>query len=99
MPSKFAAFQIQYPKIRFKLSIGDSLGIADKLLAHDLDFAIVGAAYDSERLTSDFWLSDELKLVVPKNHPLALQKVIRVDDLRDYPMVTRTGLRTSTYFG
>lgn len=89
LPSKFAAFQIQYPKIRFKLSIGDSLEIAEKLLAQDLDFAIVGAAYDSERLTSDFWLSDELKLVVPKNHPLALQKEIRIDDLRDYPMVIR----------
>ncbi len=89
LPPKFVAFQEEYPKIRFKLSIGGSLDIANKLLAHDLDFAVVGAAYDSEKLTSDFWLSDELKLVVPKNHPLALQKEIKVDDLRDYPMVIR----------
>ncbi|MHB8124800.1 MAG: LysR substrate-binding domain-containing protein [Desulfitobacteriaceae bacterium] len=89
LPSKFAAFQIKYPKIRFKLSIGDSLEMADKLLAHDLDFAVVGAAYDSEKLTSDFWLNDELKLVVSKNHPLALQKEIQIEDLRDYPMVIR----------
>lgn len=89
LPSRLAVFQVEYPKIRFKLSIGDSLEIADKLLANELDFAVVGAAYDSEKLTSDFWLNDELNLVVPKNHPLALQKKINLNDLRAYPMIIR----------
>jgi DNA-binding transcriptional LysR family regulator len=89
LPAKFAVFQIQFPAIRFKLTIGDSLEIADKLITNDLDFAVVGAAYDSEKLKSDFWLNDELKLIVSKNHPLAFKEVIHLDDLRFYPMVIR----------
>lgn len=89
LPARFASFQFEFPAIRFKLTIGDSLEIADKLIANDLDFAVVGAAYDTEKLKSDFWFNDELRLVVSKNHPLAIQKVIHLDDLRFYPMVIR----------
>jgi DNA-binding transcriptional LysR family regulator len=89
LPAKFAAFQVEFPAIKFKLTIGDSLEIADMLIANDLDFAIVGAAYDNEKLKSDFWQKDEIKLVVSKSHPLALKKVIHLDDLCFYPMVIR----------
>jgi len=89
LPARFAAFQAEFPAIRFKLTIGDSLEIADKLITNDLDFAVVGAAYDNDKLKSAFWLDDELKLVVAHNHPLASKKIIHLGDLLSYPMVIR----------
>lgn len=67
LPKYIASFRELYPEIKFKLSIGDSLEMAEKVLAHEVDFAVVGAVFDTEKLTSEFWLKDELGFVVPSN--------------------------------
>ncbi|MDD2234072.1 MAG: LysR family transcriptional regulator [Desulfitobacteriaceae bacterium] len=87
LPARFAALQLEFPAIRFKLSIDDSLEITYKLIANNLDFAVAGAVYDPEKIRSDFWINDELMLVVAKNHPLAVNKEIHLEDLCYYPMV------------
>lgn len=89
LPSQIAEFQKQFPAISFKLTIGDSLEIAEKLANLDLDFAIVGSAFDSEKVKSQFWRRDELKLVVASGHPLALLPSLRLSDLSEYPMIRR----------
>ena len=89
LPSYLASFRKLYPEIKFKLSIGDSLEMAEKVLAHEVDFAVVGAVFDTEKLTSDYWLKDELGFVVPCDHPLNSRQSVEINTLQEYPMIIR----------
>jgi len=89
LPYKIAAFKTEFPSIKFKLTIGDSLEIADKLAAQELDFAVVGAAFDTDRLRSELWLRDELNLVVSAEHALGELDLVQISDLVNYPMILR----------
>lgn len=89
LPIVLAAFRNLYPDIKFKLSIGDSLEMAEKVLAHEVDFAVVGAVFDTEKLTSEFWLKDELGCVVAIDHALNLDQTMGLNQLKDYPMIIR----------
>lgn len=89
LPHILGLFQRDYPKIQFKLSIGDSLEIADKVLSQDVDFAVIGANFNTEKLNSLFWRADQIKIVLAVDHPLNQQKVIQANDLKSYAMVTR----------
>jgi len=89
LPIYLAAFRKLYPEIKFKLSIGDSLEMAEKVLAHEVDFAVVGAIFDTEKLTSEFWIKDELGFVISSNHPLSTSQCIDLNSIREDPMIIR----------
>jgi len=89
LPSYLASFRALYPEIKFKLSIGDSLEMAEKVLAHEVDFAVVGAIFDTEKLTSEFWLKDELRFIVSHDHPLSTSENIEISKLKEFPMIIR----------
>lgn len=89
LPIYLASFRKMYPDIKFKLSIGDSLEMAEKALAHEVDFAVVGAVFDTEKLTSEFWLKDELGFVVSFDHPLSTAQGVDINTLQKYPMIIR----------
>ncbi len=89
LPSYLASFRAIYPKIKFKLSIGDSLEMAEKVVAHEVDFAVVGATFDTEKLTSEFWLKDELGFIVSCDHPMSSSENIEITKLKEYPMIIR----------
>ncbi|MGC7872356.1 selenium metabolism-associated LysR family transcriptional regulator [Desulfosporosinus sp. SYSU MS00001] len=89
LPTYLANFRRSYPDITFKLTIGDSLEIAEKVLNHEVDFAVVGAVFDTEKLTSEYWLKDELVILVSRDHPLHSKKSTDLQTLKSYPMVIR----------
>ncbi|MBC2723145.1 selenium metabolism-associated LysR family transcriptional regulator [Desulfosporosinus sp.] len=89
LPMYLGAFRKLYPEIIFKLSIGDSLEMAEKVLAHEVDFAVVGAVFDTEKLTSEFWLKDELGFVISNNHPLSGSQSLDINSIREDPMIIR----------
>lgn len=88
LPIYLASFRKMYPEIMFKLSIGDSLEMAEKVLAHEVDFAVVGAVFDTEKLASQFWLKDELECVVSCDHP-GWNQNIDLNTLKEYPVIIR----------
>ncbi|GAB6174836.1 LysR family transcriptional regulator [Paradesulfitobacterium aromaticivorans] len=89
LPLKLAHFQKEFPKVCFKITVSDSLEISEKLMLQELDFAIVGSVYDTDKLSSEFWLRDELKLVLSSGHPLAGMETVRIENLKSYPMIIR----------
>lgn len=91
LPYTLGAFQKEYPKISFKVSIGDSSEMAERVLSQDVDFAVIGSNYNTDKLNSVFWRPDLIKLVLSVNHPLNELDVIQAQDLRQYPMVLREG--------
>jgi DNA-binding transcriptional LysR family regulator len=78
-----------YPEIKFKLSIGDSLEMAEKVLTHEVDFAVVGAVFDTEKLTSEYWLKDELGFVVSSDHIFCSAQNIEINTLKENPLIIR----------
>lgn len=88
LPVFLASFRKIYPEIKFKLSIGDSLEMAEKVLAQEVDFAVVGAVFDTEKLTSEFWLKDELGCVISSNQG-GLNESIELETLKEYPGIIR----------
>jgi DNA-binding transcriptional LysR family regulator len=89
LPIYIASFRKLYPEIKFKLSIGDSLEMAEKVLNHGVDFAVVGAVFDTEKLTSEFWLKDELGFVVPCDNTFSSRRNIDINTLKEDPMIIR----------
>lgn len=89
LPNILGIFQKNYSKISFKLTIGDSLEIADKVRSQEVDFAIIGSNFNTDKLYSVLWMPDQIKLVITENHPLNQLEIIQAKDLRDYPMVIR----------
>ncbi|KLU62222.1 HTH-type transcriptional regulator CysL [Peptococcaceae bacterium CEB3] len=89
LPALLADFQHEFAKVQLKLVVGDSLEMANKVAEREVDFAVVGSTFDSEKLASEFWQWDELMLVLPERHPLAGQREIRLSDLLPYPMIVR----------
>ena len=89
LPIYLASFRKLYPDIKFKLSIGDSLEMAEKVLAQEVDFAVVGAVFDTEKITSEFWLKDELGFVVSKDSIMNSIQKIDINTLKANPMIIR----------
>lgn len=89
LPIYIASFRKLYPDIKFKLSIGDSLEMAEKVLAHEVDFAVVGAVFNTEKLTSEFWLQDELGFVVSSDPKSSSKQIIDINTLKETPMIVR----------
>ena len=89
LPIYIASFRKIFPDIKFKLSIGDSLEMADKVLAHEVDFAVVGAVYDTEKITSEFWLKDDLGFVVSSENTFSSKRNIEINTLKKSPMIIR----------
>lgn len=89
LPEYLGRIQQLQPKIAFKITIGDSLEIADKLLSQEVDFAVVGSNFQTEKLDSRYWIKDDIQCVVPEGHPLTSKDRINLKDLLAYPMVLR----------
>ena len=89
LPEYLSRIQQMQSKITFKITIGDSLEIADKLLSQEVDFAVVGSNFQTEKLDSIYWIKDDIQCVVPEGHPLTHLERIRPEDLLAYPMVLR----------
>jgi len=89
LPTYIASFRKLYPEIKFKLSIGDSFAMAEKVLAHEVDFAVVGAVFETEKLTSEFWLKDELGFVVSSNQTNISNRNVELNTLKQKPMIIR----------
>lgn len=89
LPYTLGPFQKSYPKINFKLSIGDSLEMANKVLSQEVDFAVIGSNFNTDKLTSVLWMPDQIKVVFPVDHPLNRLEVIQAENLKNYAMVIR----------
>jgi LysR family transcriptional regulator, transcriptional activator of the cysJI operon len=89
LPEQLSHIQIEQPRITFRISIGDSLEIADKVLSQEVDFAVVGSNFHTEKLESAYWLKDDIRCVVQEGHPLTQLERIQLEDLLEYPMVLR----------
>jgi DNA-binding transcriptional LysR family regulator len=87
IPLAVRAFDEAHPEVQLRLDEAISSELIDRLAAGDLDIAIVA---DADRfpeppgeIVLEPLMDDPLHLAVPRDHPLATAKRVRMTDLKD----------------
>ncbi len=94
-----AAFSARYPGVHISLSIGNSEEVLDALLHDRADVAVISDLEPDPRLEATQYAEHRLVLFVPRTHPWARGRGIRLRDLEGQPMVLReTGSMTRRMF-
>lgn len=89
LPPLLAQFHEDHPAIRFYVREQPSRGVADAVLAGELDLGVVTLPLedDDPQLQIDTWVDDELRLIVPRGHALEQRKTFSWDELEGTPLV------------
>jgi len=84
-----AAFAKRYPAVHISLAIGNSEEVLNALLHYQADVAVVAELEDDPRLETILCAENRLVVFVPRQHPWARRRGIRLADLEGQPMVLR----------
>jgi len=89
LPSVVQQFRSQYPKVRLSLQQGSPTQIAQMVIAGQADVAIATEALDHypELLALPGYTWHHC-VVVPQGHPLTKLKLLTVEELARYPLIT-----------
>jgi aminoethylphosphonate catabolism LysR family transcriptional regulator len=94
-----AAFARRYPRIHVALSIGNSEEVLAELFRYEADIVVVADIADDPRLDRVLCAVHRLVVFVPRDHPWARRRGIRLRDLEGMPMVLREeGSKTRRVF-
>lgn len=89
LPRLLGPFSKDYPNISVSMKVMNTTQILDEVLGHQLNFGLVEAPIRHPDVHTEAILSDELKLIVPADHPLADMEVVTLEELLKYPFVLR----------
>jgi DNA-binding transcriptional LysR family regulator len=74
IPAYLGAFHQRYPGIDLHLVIANTRDIADMMVEHDIEVALVEGPVDDDNLISEAWRTDEMALITSSDHPFASAK-------------------------
>ncbi|MBI2874979.1 MAG: LysR family transcriptional regulator [Firmicutes bacterium] len=90
LPSKLGRYQQAYPGVRLELKLGNTRTIEDRLLANEIDLAVIGE--DTSRppgLRIIPWLDDRLVFLAAPTDPLISAGKVKRGDLEDTRFLLR----------
>jgi DNA-binding transcriptional LysR family regulator len=71
IPNYLGTFHQRYPGIDLHLVIANTRDVADMMLEHDIEVALVEGPIEDENLLSEAWRTDAMGLIVHADHPFA----------------------------
>ena len=87
MPLAIASFRSSYPDVQLTLAEGEPEEIAPRLAAGEFDLALLFDFAEGERSSTQElrveMLEDPMYLALPRAHPLARRRSLRLEDLSD----------------
>ena len=89
LPRFIGQFSVRYPEVRIALIVGDTTEMISKLISGQIEMAVVGARSDDVQLIQKRLLKDEMRVVVPSDHPWARRTQISLPDLKTAPFIIR----------
>jgi DNA-binding transcriptional LysR family regulator len=89
LPRLLGPFGKEYPNISVSMKVMNTSQILEEVLGHQLNFGLVEAPIDHPDVHTEPVLSDELKLIVPADHPLAAKDCVLMEEVLAYPFVLR----------
>ncbi len=89
LPRMIGAFTGKYPEVTISLIVEDTEKIIDAVLSGNLELGVVGAESGEKKILQEKLIEDELRLIVPINHPWARKKAIPLKFLFTEPFIVR----------
>ena len=89
LPNVIGQFCRQYPSLSVTLTVGDTGGIENRVLAGDLELGVVGSKGSEPSLILHELWKDELVLAVPAKHRWAEKSEISTKELCKEPFIFR----------
>lgn len=89
LPLLIANFRKSFPKVRIDVHVASRQSVISKVLEGYYGLAVTSKVIDQPDLEYQDFFSDEIVLVVPKNHPWARFPKIYPDDLLDEQFILR----------
>lgn len=89
VPKAIAEFHKKYSSCEVKVTIQNSQKIVQAVLKNELDLGLVEDKVQHEQLEAIPFMQDELYFVCGKNHPLAVENSLTLEDICGYPLFMR----------
>jgi len=89
LPRIIGAFTAEYPEVTMSLIVEDTEKIIDGVLSGILELGIVGAESNEKKILQEKLIEDELRLIVPANHPWSRKKMVPLESLLKEPFIVR----------
>ncbi|WP_219837741.1 selenium metabolism-associated LysR family transcriptional regulator [Paenibacillus sp. R14(2021)] len=89
LPRLLGPFGQEFPHIAISMKVMNTAQIMDEILNHQLNFGLIEAPVNHPDMHMEAVMSDELKLIVGKGHPLAGSKEVELEEVMKYPIVLR----------
>lgn len=89
LPRLIGGFSSRYPEVQLTLRVADTSEIIDAIIKGQIELGVVGARADNMQLKQEALIKDEMKLVVPADHPWAQRKRVSIRNLLDEPSIIR----------
>jgi LysR family transcriptional regulator, hydrogen peroxide-inducible genes activator len=87
LPKILPNLNASYPALRLFLREEMTDTLLTQLRAGDIDLALIALPYDTEEFTTRTLFEDEFRFACNSSHPLAHQRKIDVNDLKDNPLL------------
>lgn len=89
LPRMLGPFGKEYPNISIMMKVMNTSQIMDEIHKHQLNFGLIEAPVSHPDMVIEPVMGDELKLIVPHEHPLAGQAEVTLAQALAYPFVLR----------
>lgn len=89
MPQLMGLYHERYPAVALDLAVGNSRVIQERVVAGELEVAVIGQSPAFEELDARPFVDDEIVLIASPRHPLAGRRSIPLGVLTDQEFVLR----------
>ncbi len=89
IPKLIGPFSKKFPDVSIQLAAGDTMQITKGIIEGKIEVGIVGAKTDNPLIRQEKLIADQMKLIVPLDHPWAKVKKINISQLGDENIIDR----------
>ncbi len=89
IPPLLAGFHQKFPDIKITLTNGNTEAIENALIHKEIDLGLIEGETKNQQISYSEFIKDEIVLICRKDHPLARQGEINIDQLKSFPFIIR----------
>lgn len=89
LPALLGDFKNKYPDVNVRLKVANTEAIVSMVENNVIDLGVVEAPVANKNLAVELCKDDQLVAIVPHDHPLAQQSVVKPEDVLKYPFISR----------
>lgn len=89
LPRLVAGFRARYPDVAVEINVMSRRAAIERLLESRAEIAVVSACLNHHDLEFTAFLTDEVVLIVPPEHPWAVGQPVQPQELRTVPFIMR----------